>query len=87
MLVILKSASKNLLPFGHSVVGCGQDACFGVTDSSSGKLMKQKQHTDIQLLMIMFIINITQKSVSTYSIYQHVGKSIYILLIQTLFSK
>lgn len=27
-------------PFGHSVVGCGQDACFWVPDGSSGKLNK-----------------------------------------------
>lgn len=28
----------NDLPFWYSVVGCGQDSCFGVTDSRSGKL-------------------------------------------------
>ena len=37
----------NDLPFWHSVVGCGQDACFGVTDSSSGKLKKEIYQTSM----------------------------------------
>ncbi len=38
----------NELPFWYSVVGCGQDACFGVTNSSSSKLKKQTQHKNKQ---------------------------------------
>lgn len=35
-----RKCNKMMIPFWHSVVGCGQNSCFGVTYSCSSKLEK-----------------------------------------------